>query len=453
MDVNALNSTRNTIAAEPPMDRAIRPVEEESAPEILPREEKVCTLHISDEGYRRWELARQEIGAQTQQEISTQAQQESTAGTLPENGAAAAGAKETVAVAAGAEENAEPEPDRMTKLSQFIETRRYLPSHLKPIANKETDDEKVAAMEQLRQLEEEQEAQYRRQEAEAQALAKKSSKSRNTLEKGMRELTIMLESVKPQDETEKEKAEDAEREGKQQDAAPGQENRQWSTAPEKDDEKNAPDTREAMQGIGRWIMRHASRAEEAMDATIGHIYEKAWSNFSYARDLDGLLLGSLERLSHMLAQPDVSEEDKNAAVDAYIMDGRKDLKEIEDNMGYGLERLNTLRTLNIGRLANQNMVYADRAQEGIHALADETALEELYQDSFQKLEDNHFEELEERIKALQEAERRPEAAQEAEQKQETAQEAEQKQEEAQTAEQTTETREEKERREKEQRLA
>lgn len=435
MDVSALNSTRNTIAAEPPMDRAIRPVVEKSAPEILPREEKACTLHISDEGYRRWELARQEIGAQTQQEISTQAQQESTAGTLPKNGAATAGAKETVAVAAGAEENAEPEPDRMTKLSQFIETRRYLLSHLKPIASKETDDEKVAAMEQLRQLEEEQEAQYRRQEAEAQALAKKSSKSRNTLEKGMRELTIMLESVKPQDEAEKEKAEGAEREGKQQDAAPGQENRQWGTAPEKDDEKNVQDTREAMQGIGRWIMRHASRAEEAMDATIGHIYEKAWSNFSYARDLDGLLLGSLERLSHMLAQPDVSEEDKNAAVDAYIMDGRKDLKEIYSNMGFGLERLKTLRTLNIGRLANQNMVYADRAQEGIHALADETALEELYQDSFQKLEDNHFEELAERIKALQEAEQNPET--------------EQAQKEAQEAQQATEAAEEKERREKE----
>lgn len=218
MDVNALNSTRNTIAAEPPMDRAIRPVEEKSAPEILPREEKACTLHISDEGYRRWELARQETGVQ--------AQQESTAGTLPKNGAAAAGAKETVAAAAGTEENAEPEPDRMAKLSQFIETRRYLLPHLKPIASKETDDEKVAAMEQLRQLEEEQEAQYRRQEAEAQALAKKSSKSRNTLEKGMRELTIMLESAKPLDEAEREKDEGAEREEKQQDAAPGQENRQ-----------------------------------------------------------------------------------------------------------------------------------------------------------------------------------------------------------------------------------
>lgn len=331
MDLNALNSTRNTIAAEPRMDRAIRPVEEEPAPELLPREEKACTLHISDEGYRRWELAQQD--AKTQE-------QESTAGTLPKNGAAAAGAKETVAAATGAEENAEPEPDRMTKLSQFIDDRRYILSHLKPIASKETDDE-----------------------------------------------------------------------------------------------KNAPDTREAMQGIGRWIMRHASRAEEAMDATIGHIYEKARGNFSFARDLDGLLLGSLERLSHMLAQPDVSEEDKNAAVDAYIMYGQSALSEIKDSMGFGLERLNNLRQLHIGRLSNQNMVYADRAQEGIHALADEAALEELYQDSFPKLEDDHFEELKERIKALQEAEQNPET--------------EQAQKEAQEAQQATEAAEEKERREKE----
>lgn len=146
-------------------------------------------------------------------------------------------------------------------------------------------------------------------------------------------------------------------------------------------------------------------------------------------------LGSLGRLSHMLAQPDVSEEDKNTAVDAYIMDGQEDLEEIYFNMGFGLERLKTLRTLNIGRLANQNMVYADRAQEDIHALADETALEELYQDSFQKLEDNHFEELAERIKALQEAEQNPET--------------EQAQKEAQGAQQATEAAEEKERREKE----
>lgn len=409
MDVKAIDSTRNTIATEPRMERAIQPVEE-PAPEILPPEEKACTLHISDEGYRRWELAQE---------------QETAADGAKENATATVEVKKNAPAAVEAEENAEPEPDRMTKLSQFIDDRRYMLSHLKPIASKETDDEKVAAMEQLRQLEEEQEALYRQQEAEAQALAKKSSKSRSTLEKGMRELTIMLESVKSQDEAEKEKAESAEREEKQQ------------------DEKNTPDTRETMHGLGKWTMRHASRAEEAMDATIGYIYERAWGNFSYARDLDGTLLSSLERLSHTLAQPDVSEEDKDAAVDAYLAYGRSALKEIKDNMGFGLERLNNLRPLHIGRLSNQNMVYADRTQNGIYALADEAALEELYQDSFQKLEDHHFEELAEHIRALQEAEHKPEAVQETELAQKEAQEAQQAAEDAEEAE----------RKEKEERLA
>lgn len=75
-------------------------------------------------------------------------------------------------------------------------------------------------------------------------------------------------------------------------------------------------------------------------------------------------------------------------------------------MGYGLEWLGNLRGLRVGRLSNQNMVYANRAQENIDELADQSALDGLYQDSFKKLEDKNIDELTERIRKLQENEQK-----------------------------------------------
>lgn len=387
-------------------DRSVCPAQKEPAPEAPLQEEKQCTLQISDEGYRRWELAQQEGGigeTGAQQAAGTDGEHgHAKAGGTGENGLPADSVSGTgSAVEIGGE--TEPNADRAARILQFVEARRDVLGHLKPISNKETDKEKVEALEELRQLEEEQEAEYRRMEAEAQALAKMRTKTKTTVEKGMRDLTIILESVEPQEEQEKQEKEKT---------APSDEKeaaqREQTIGPQgvliRNDEEDTPQTRAAMQQLGRQARGHALRAETGMDATIELIYENARANFDVARAEDELLLSRLESLCHVLEEDEVSGEDKDAAVDRFLKEGHEALGNIRLNMGLGLERLKNLRTLRVGRPASQNVVYASRAQETIGELADQSVLDGLYQDSFHTLEDRNLEELKERIRALKEKE-------------------------------------------------
>lgn len=383
---------------------AREPMEQEPRPESLPRKEAQCTLQISDEGYRRWELSQEELSQKQQAGMKLaeqQAQVPQQTGTMPQ-------VEEAAPVPALTEEEC---MDRITKLLQFLDSRADYYAHAKPEPTKETDDEKAAALEEMRQLKEDEEEIYRQKEAEAQALARKQAKSRNVVEKGMRELTIMMESVRPV-----ERDKDKEQE-KKTDAADEESKRQNDTVIRRSDEEDGPDTRETMQGFGRQIKRHAFRDELAMDRTIDHIYENARQDFKLVRSMDRELLDGLQEVYHTLAQEDVSEADKDAAVDRYLEDGMPIFKDIRIYMGAGLARLSNLRSLRLEQSGNQNMVYASRSQDAIHALADENALDELSQDSFKQLEDENFEELAKRIRKLQEEERTEETrAEESEEK-------------------------------------
>lgn len=354
---------------------------EEPAPEALPQQEAQCTLHISDEAFRKWEMLQESGGLQAAETV----QEEGTVQQTQEAQPAVEPASEEV-----------PE-DRMTRLQKFLDAYRDVFAKAKAKPQKETDDEKVAALEQLRKLKEEQEAVYRKKEAEAQALAKKRTKTQNIVEKGMRELTIMLESVRSMDEEEKKRASTE---------GPDKENQRDSVSRRKNEE-SGPDTRETMQRLGSGAKQHALRKELGMDTTIGHIVENMCGNIEFVRNEDRVLQKGLERLYYVLQQDEVSETDKEAAVDAYIMDGRVSVYNMNIQMGMGLERLKNLRMLSLGHLENQNVVYAGRAQEAISALADQTAIDEWYQDSFRMLENKNLEELEEHIRDLYEQERDP----------------------------------------------
>lgn len=424
MDVGRI--TGNTAVAMPGRsERATEPLEQETAQEPLPREEAQCTLQISDEGYHRWELSQEDLPQKKQYEMKPAEQQDKMKpaeqqdpvqpqnGVLPQAGEASqAEAVPLVSETAGTDLT-----NRLTRLLDFLDSRAYYLAHAKPEATKETDDEKVAALEEMQQLREEQEELYLQKEAKAQALAKKRAKSRNVVEKGMRELTIMLESVRPM-----ERDKDPEKKTDAGDKDKNRENeRQNDTVIRRGNEEDAPDTRETMQGFGRQVKRHAFHKELAMDRTIDLIYKNTRKNFEMVRTSDRKLMDGLQEVYHVLEQKDVSEADKAAAVDRYLENAAPIFGDIKNNMGMGLERLNNLRLIRLEQPGNQNMVYASRSQDAIYAMADENALDELYQDSFKQFENESFEELAEQIRKLQEEERTEETRAEENEQKETGQ--------------------------------
>lgn len=142
--------------------------EDTLTPEIVSLEEVSCTLHISDEGYRRLEQSRQDEGFPVEEKIPP---------------------AETAVSADTVDESAEEEKmSSIEQLSQFADRLIDVMRNTQRHATKDTEMEKLEALEQMRQLKEEQEDEYRRQVEEAQAMATKRSKTKNIVEKGKRDL-------------------------------------------------------------------------------------------------------------------------------------------------------------------------------------------------------------------------------------------------------------------------
>lgn len=365
-----IRSVTTTVTEPGCIGRTMEPMPEELVPEIMPKEEAYCALHISKEGYRQWELSQQEGGLQTEETVQ-QAQE---------------------AVPAEPAQEAETGDRRVKAVMGVIDERANVVNRTGAKATKETDDEKAEALEQLRQLKEEQQAEYQKKEQEAQELAKEQTKVKSETERGMRDLAIMLESFKPMDDREeKDSASAGQREEPEQVAA----------EPKEQELSGAEERKEEIAGIGRGIKSQAFRAELAMDDTIDQIYQRAQENLKAAKDCDGNIRDGLESVYQVLAGSGNSEEEKDAAVDEFLKNGGQSLAAMRENLSTGLERMRNVRELRRERVGNQNMVYASRAADAIGELASQTAVDQLYQDGYEAMKEESIEELAERIQKLQ----------------------------------------------------
>ncbi len=324
------------------------------------QKEDVCfTVQISQEGYQRLE--------QTQKETD-------------EDTLAPQTAEQTACVEESPDE--EEREDSRTRFLKFLDQIEMTIQKARPKATKDTDDEKVAALEQLRQLKENQAEEYLRQLEEARALAVSTSKTKNKVEDGMRNLTIMLESFKPlQEERVKLSPEEKKQKSQKQ-------------------QENVNEQSQAVQLIGGNIKKQAFRAEQAMDDTINRIYENAQQNLKYAKEQKKYLQDGMETVYRVWKEPDVSEKDKDEAIEQYLKDGRTSLGIMEKELGAGLARMQNIRDIRRERRDCRNMSYAKQAQDAVSDIADHAALDEWYQTETDRLESDTIEELAARIREL-----------------------------------------------------
>lgn len=351
--------------------------EELSKTNALSSTEPPYTVHISEAGYRQLELSQQyyELHAASE-ELQTDAVAE--------------------AVPIDPAEEEEDEMSSLERLYQFIEQTQDAILHAKPIATKDTDDEKVAALEQMRQLKEDQEEDYRRQAEELQALAAKGNKSRNIVMKGMRDLTIMLESFKPIDADEKDK----EKKTAKKDLDTDNEIPKHNLSKKTEENEDTPGSREELQAVGGHIRSRAFHVELAMDDTINRIYDNAKADFASARDKMHLLHSELKNVYTTLQEDSVSDEKKDETMDQYVRDGIEILGNMSLEFGIGLERMRNLIEIRRERHGNQHMEAAAEAQAAIGNAADQTVLNDLYEAGYQELEGETFDELAEHIHEL-----------------------------------------------------
>lgn len=234
----------------------------------------------------------------------------------------------------------------------------------------------------------------------------------------MRDLTIMLESFKSLEEDKKEdKAQAAD---KDTDSDKDTDTQQEKLVQKTEDE-DLPGNREEMHGFGDRIRRHAFRAELSMDGTINAILNRAQNNFLYAWDGARTLQEQLADVYTMMQEDDVSDAEKDETVRTFL-EGVKDLlKDIKDSLGTGKERICNLKEITRAGYDNQNMVYAQRAQDAIGEIADQSVLDGLYQEGYESMEGETIDELAEHIHDLLEEERmsRTDDAEEAEETEET----------------------------------
>ena len=364
-------------------------------PEVIPPADVECTLHISDEGYRRWEQAQQDG-------------ENSASRALPS--AENAGSVDSVDGSAEADGMSS-----MERLSQFADSIVDVVRDPRRLATPETEDEKVAALEQMRQLKEEQEEEYQRQVKEVQSAAVKQVKTKNIVEKGMRDLTIMLESFKQLEDDKKEDEPQAADKDADKDA------RQEKPLQKTGDEELPGVRKEALE-ISSGIRRHASRVERAMDDTINRIFERAQRNMRFVSDGVRTLQAGLASVYEVIAQPeDLSDAERDEVIGSYLADGQRLLGQMSVEVRVGNERLFNLKEIIEAGYGNQNMVYAQRAQNAIGEAADLSVLDGLYQEGFESMREETIDELAKHIHELLDEERmsRTEKAEEAEGTEET----------------------------------
>ena len=201
----------------------------------------------------------------------------------------------------------------------------------------ETDKDYDEALEALRKLREEEARQYEEEAEEAKKRAMENSKHMGVVEKGNRDLVIMLESFK----------------GINKDK----------------------DAKSASQ------RKHSDSAEESGRAE------------DLRKQSDGL--------REFVSDASNSMQEKEEAVAQFVKDSGHYLNEIEDYQGQALQRMKIFKDVSLKRLEDQHMIKAERAQGIIAGLADDAAVQDAFYAAYESQEQDKIEELEERIKELQ----------------------------------------------------
>lgn len=244
----------------------------------------------------------------------------------------------------------------------------------------ETDKDYDEALEALRKLREEEARQYEEEAEEAKKRAMENSKHMGVVEKGNRDLVIMLESFKGLN--------------KDKDAKSASQRKHSDSAEESG---RAEDLRE----ISGQIRSDAAASDGEMDKVINNIHEKAQEGFRKAGEIRKDMRKQIDGLREFVSDASNSMQEKEEAVAQFVKDSGHYLNEIEDYQGQALQRMKIFKDVSLKRLEDQHMIKAERAQEIISGLADDAAVQDAFYAAYESQEQDKIEELEERIKELQ----------------------------------------------------
>lgn len=244
----------------------------------------------------------------------------------------------------------------------------------------ETDKDYDEALEALRKLREEEARQYEEEAEEAKKRAMENSKHMGVVEKGNRDLVIMLESFKGIN--------------KDKDAKSASQRKHSDSAEESG---RAEDLRE----ISGQIRSDAAASDGEMDKVINNIHEKAQEGFRKAGEIRKDMRKQIDGLREFVSDASNSMQEKEEAVAQFVKDSGHYLNEIEDYQGQALQRMKIFKDVSLKRLEDQHMIKAERAQEIISGLADDAAVQDAFYAAYESQEQDKIEELEERIKELQ----------------------------------------------------
>lgn len=244
----------------------------------------------------------------------------------------------------------------------------------------ETDSEYAEAMEELRKLREDQARQYEEEAEEAKKRAMENSKRLGDLEKGNRDLVIMLESFKGMDEGKK--------------AGHG----------------NGRDRTESMEDSGRadsimdisgQIRSEAAAKEEGMDAILNDIHQKAQDGFSKAGKIGKDIRKQMDEIRDFVADSANSMQEKEEAVSQFVSYADPLLRDMQDSRMVALQRMKIFKAVSLERLGTQNMTNAKRAQEEVQAYAHQAAVFDAFDAAYESRQRDKIDALKERIKELQ----------------------------------------------------
>lgn len=244
----------------------------------------------------------------------------------------------------------------------------------------ETDKDYDEALEALRKLREEEARQYEEEAEEAKKRAMENSKHMGVVEKGNRDLVIMLESFKGLN--------------KDKDAKSASQRKHSDSAEESG---RAEDLRE----ISGQIRSDAAASDGEMDKVINNIHEKAQEGFRKAGEIRKDMRKQIDGLREFVSDASNSMQEKEEAVAQFVKDSGHYLNEIEDYQGQALQRMKIFKDVSLKRLEDQHMIKAERAQEIISGLADDADVQDAFYAAYESQEQDKIEELEERIKELQ----------------------------------------------------
>ncbi len=243
----------------------------------------------------------------------------------------------------------------------------------------ETDRDYDEALEALRKLREEEARQYEEEAEEAKKRAMENSKHMGVVEKGNRDLVIMLESFK----------------GLRDKDAKAASQRKHSDSAE--DSQRAEDLRE----ISGQIRSDAAASDGEMDQVLNDIHEKAQEGFRKAGEIRKDMRKQIDGLRKLVSDASNSMQEKEEAVAQFVKDSGHYINEIADYQGQALQRMKIFKDISLKRLEDQHMIKAERAQEIISGLADDAAVQDAFYAAYESQEQDKIEELEERIKELQ----------------------------------------------------